>query len=320
VLRRRVVRLFRRKRSREPDLEDPFQALGQRVSSVEAHASEVIVALAAQQRAMEGLEARISQLELAERVWSVMAYVRDAVVDEKPLVSVILATRNRSDYLPRAIGSVLAQSYPTWELLAVDDGSDDDTYEVLCAVDDERVRCFRTPHGGVAAARNHALANVSGDYVAYIDDDNTMHPDWLRSIVWAFTTWPETDCLYGAVVIAGAAHAEKIQAGMPWLWFAPFDRDRLERENLTDIGAVAHRAGLPETVFDEDLAAFDDWDLLLRMAARRDLLALPVIAETYSTSAPDRVSDSARNDRTLHQLRRKHGFPGAALRATEAPD
>jgi Glycosyl transferase family 2 len=307
--------LLRRHRSRNSGLEGQVEQLAQRLSHMEAHAADAVAGLAAQQRAMEGLDARIANLERARQIWSTMVYVRDAVVDEKALVSVVLATRNRSQYLPRAIGSVLAQTYPKWELLAVDDGSDDDTYEVVRAVDDERIRCFHTPHRGVAAARNHALTNVSGDYVAYIDDDNTMHPDWLRSIVWAFTTWPETECLYGAVIMGGVADAvEPAQAGMPWLWFAPFNRDHLGRENLTDIGAVAHRAGLPEAVFDEDLTEFDDWDLLLRMATARDLLALPVVAETYSTSAPNRLSGAAGDDRSMRQLRRKHALP------EDAPD
>jgi glycosyltransferase involved in cell wall biosynthesis len=301
---------LRRNRSGKGGLEPEVNQLANRADSLEAHAAEVSSALAAQQRAMEGLEARITNLELAAQIPTVMAYVRDAVVEEKALVSVIMATRNRSQYLPRAIGSLLAQTYPTWELLAVDDGSDDDTYEVLASVDDKRVRCFRTPHRGVAAARNHALAKASGDYVVYLDDDNSMHPDWLRSIVWALTTWPETDCLYGAVIMAGSADAEeRMQPGMPWLWFAPYDRDHLQRENLTDMGAVAHRARLSEAVFDEDLDSSEDWDLLLRMSAERDLLALPVIAETYSTFAPDTLSRSASYDRGVRQLRRKHALP-----------
>jgi hypothetical protein len=302
-----------RRRSRKSGSKAEAGQLTARIETVEAFAADAVEALAAQQRAMEGLDARISQLERAREIWSTMAYVRDAVVDEKALVSVVLATRNRSGYLTRAVGSVLAQTYANWELLAVDDGSEDDTFVVLEAFEDERIRCFRTPHRGVTATRNHGLAHASGDYVAYIDDDNTMHRDWLRSIVWAFTTRPETDCLYGAVIMAGAAESEQLgQPGMPWLWFASFDRDHLERENLTDIGAVAHRAGLPEAVFDEDLVAFDDWDLLLRMSAARDLLALPVVAETYGTSAPHRLTRSAGYDRAWQQVRAKHALPADA--------
>jgi hypothetical protein len=299
---------LRLKGSRNSGLEARVEQLARRADDLQAHAAAATAALAAQQRAMEGLEARMSGLEIAQQIWSVMAYVRSANIDEKPLVSVVLATRNRSQYLPRALGSVLAQSYPTWELLAVDDGSDDDTYDVLGAVD-ERIRRFRTTHQGLSAARNRALAEASGDYVAYLDDDNTMHPDWLRSIVWAFSTWPEADVLYGAMIVDGEAGAgEPAGAAMPWVWFVPYDRDRLQRENLADIGAVAHRAGLPETVFDEELDSLEDWDLLLRLTRDRDPLPLPVVAGTYTTSAPHRLSEPPSRERALRRLRSKHSL------------
>jgi len=274
---------------------------------VEAFAADAVPALAAQQRAMEGLDARIGNLERAQEIWSTMIYVRDAVVDEKALVSVVLATRNRSAYLARAVGSVLAQTYPTWELLAVDDGSDDETFDVLEAFGDERIRCFRTPHGGLSAARNHGLSEASGDYVAYIDDDNTMHPEWLRSVVWAFTNWPQTDLLYGAMIIDGAEQSDEPGTrAMPWLWFVPYDRDELAHHNPTDIGAIAHRAGLPEAVFDKELDSLADWDLLLRVADTHDPLVLPIVAGTYSTTAPHRLSGSAREAGALRRLRDKH--------------
>jgi glycosyltransferase involved in cell wall biosynthesis len=297
---------LRRNRSRESGLESLVEQLAQRVSDIELHAAEAIAARAAQQGALEGLEARINKLELAEQVRSVMGYVRAATVEKKALVSVILPTRNRSHHLPRAIGSVLEQTYPTWELLAVDDGSDDDTYDLLGAVGDERVRRLRIEHAGVCAARNRALAEVSGDYVAYLDDDNTMHADWLRSIVWAFTKWPEAELLYGATIIEGADSESVGRHGMPWLRFVPYDRAELERSNPTDLGAVAHRAGLPEAVFDQELASVEDWDLLLRFARTRDVLALPVVAGTYSTMGRDRLSGSATRERALRRLQCKH--------------
>lgn len=304
-----------RREAREAQAEDHLSAvttsqrseLTERLEALETHATAAVDAFAAQQRAMEGLEARIRQLEHAHQIWSVMAYVRDVAVEENSLVSVILATRNRSGSVTRAIRSVLSQNYPRWELLAVDDGSDDDTYEVLGGVSDTRIRRFQISHRGLPGARNHALAQASGDYVAYIDDDNTMHPDWLRSVVWAFENWPATDVLYGATMVDRPADgASRTRDRMPWLRFVPYSREALLRENLTDIGAVAHRAGLPDGIFDERLGALEDWDLLLRFSRDRDLLALPVITGTYRTTASDRLTGSATWDRALDLLRTKH--------------
>jgi Glycosyl transferase family 2 len=304
----------RREHSGKSGSEAEVEELTRRVGDLEAFADEAVTAVAAQQRALEGLDARIANLERAQEIWSTMTYVRDAVVDKKPLVSVVLATRNRSAYLPHAVASVLAQTYPTWELLAVDDGSNDETPGILDAFDDERIRCFRRPHGGLSAARNHALSETSGDYIAYIDDDNTMHPDWLRSVVWAFTSWPQIDLLYGAMIIEATPPDEP----MPWLRFVPYDRTQLEQSNPTDMGAVAHRAGLPEAVFDEELPSLEDWDLLLRVARTRDILAFPVVAGTYGTTAPDRLSSASIRDPAVRQLRRKHAnVARAAERAAD---
>jgi Glycosyl transferase family 2 len=298
----------RRTDDRHQDRVDAEQ-LWARVHTLELHASTVSDALAAQQRAMEGLEARICRLEHVRRIWEVMAYVRGAAIEEAALVSVILATRNRSSYLPRAIGSVLAQTYSKWELVAVDDGSEDDTYHQLGEFGDPRIRRFRSAHGGPATARNHALAEASGDYVTYLDDDNAMHPEWLRSVVWAFANWPRVDLLYGAMIIDD----DSTGRGLPWVRFVPYSREELTRENPTDIGAVAHRSGVAEAVFDEELRALEDWDLLLRMSVHHEVLALPAIAGVYGTSAPGRLTGSPEWDRAWNRLLAKHHFGVRAL-------
>src|SRR6202040_3430815 len=76
---------------------------------------------------------------------------------------------------------------------------------------------------------------------------------------------------------------------LPRLFFRPYDRATLLEENLADVGALAHRAGLPEARFDERLSAYGDWDLLIRLTEDAAPLALPVIACYYTTDAPDRL-------------------------------
>ena len=80
-------------------------------------------------------------------------------------------------------------------------------------------------------------------------------------------------------------------SGTPWVNLVPWDRERAERENLADMGALAHRAGLPEARFDPTLVCSGDWDLLLRLTEGKDPLALPAVACIYSTDTPGRLSD-----------------------------
>ncbi len=243
------------------------------------------------QRAQHELEARLASLQDVVAIDAVGRYIRHTSIQAGPLVSVVLPTYNRADRLARAIDSVLRQHYPRWELLIVDDGGEADSKTVVDAIGDQRVHWMRIDHGGVCAARNAALDVANGDLIAYLDDDNVMDPEWLSAVVWAFDTYPEIDVLYGAFVVDDVLRVNRESSGhLPRTFFQPWNREALRNSNLADIGAIAHRSGLREARFDESLCEMGDWDLLLRLTAERDPLALPVIACYYTTDAPDRLS------------------------------
>lgn len=102
--------------------------------------------------------------------------VRPSVEDAGPLVSVILPTFNRAATLPRAIMSVLDQSYRNLELLIVDDGSRDNTAEVVAGIRDPRLRYIPLDvNGGASSARNAGLREARGDFIAFQDSDD----EWL---------------------------------------------------------------------------------------------------------------------------------------------
>ncbi len=96
-------------------------------------------------------------------------------------VSVIIPVYNRETTIGRAIDSVLAQTYSDWELILADDGSSDQTVQVVSSYDDPRIHLVRRPqNGGNAAARNTGLDNASGDYIAFLDSDDTYEPQFLE--------------------------------------------------------------------------------------------------------------------------------------------
>src|SRR5688500_5293442 len=97
-----------------------------------------------------------------------------------PFFSVIICTYNRAAVLPRAIQSVLDQTFTDFELVVVDDGSTDATEVVVRAVADHRVRYVRRDNGGLSAARNSGVANATGRFVIFLDDDDQGLPDWLK--------------------------------------------------------------------------------------------------------------------------------------------
>lgn len=96
-----------------------------------------------------------------------------------PKVSVIIPTYNRARFVGEAIDSVLAQTYKDYEIIVVDDGSTDNTQEVLKHYG-HKIRYFRQENKGISAARNLALEKARGEYIAFLDDDDLWLPEKLE--------------------------------------------------------------------------------------------------------------------------------------------
>lgn len=99
------------------------------------------------------------------------------------MVSIIMPSYNCSSYIERTINSVLAQTYENWELIVVDDCSTDDTYEKLKGFESKDIRIkilLSESNSGAAAARNKALKSAEGEYIAFLDSDDTWEVTKLQ--------------------------------------------------------------------------------------------------------------------------------------------
>lgn len=99
-----------------------------------------------------------------------------------PLVTVLLPTCNRREFLPAAIRSIRDQTFRNWKLLVLNDGGED-VSDLVAGFGDPRIECHALPHRGKAAALNAGLALVRSKYVAYMDDDDLVYPDHLAELV-----------------------------------------------------------------------------------------------------------------------------------------
>ena len=240
-------------------------------------------------------EAR-ARAELADRVLATTAWLEQVSAVVPTVVSVIMPTRNRCELLRRAIASVKAQRHQHWGFVIVDDGSTDGTAELLASLQDPRIRSVRIDAAKHSAARNRGLEEATGDLIAYLDDDNVMGPHWLSAVAWAFDRWPEHDVVYGGRIMeSGIGIGDP--TGPPHLQLEAFDRRALEHHNLIDQNVLAHRTGLAEAHFDEELWAGSDWELAWRLTENRDPLLVPVVAALYSTRQQHRVSGRDGYDR-----------------------
>jgi len=101
---------------------------------------------------------------------------------EQPCVSVIVATYNLVQYLPRCLDSLIGQTLQNIEIIVVDDGSSDNTMQVLTeyAVRDSRIKAFQKPNGGSASTKNFAHPYVTGEYIGYVDGDDWVEPQMFE--------------------------------------------------------------------------------------------------------------------------------------------
>ncbi len=131
---------------------------------------------------------------------------------ERPLVTVIMAAYNCEDYVAEAIESVIAQTYPHWELLCIDDCSTDSTRDVISryADADERVRLLcNTRNMGAAATRNRGIEAARGEYIAILDADDVCMPDRLERSLVAFREHPEVGLVGSGARLIDGSGADK---------------------------------------------------------------------------------------------------------------
>ncbi|TVR64837.1 MAG: glycosyltransferase [Candidatus Competibacteraceae bacterium] len=234
------------------------------------------------------LEAPFS--EEAKRVIGHMSGVRRhlarhyADMPETALVSIIMPTYQRSACIGTAVRSALTQTYRNFELIVIDDGGEDDTAAVLAAFADLRIRYFRLErNSGAAAARNYGLKQARGEYVTYLDSDNTMEPDFLRILLGELLVENNAfDMAYCAQNImvgdagSGTARLEAVR-------YASFCRPVIENRNYIDLGALLHRRTLIERFggFNERMQRLIDWEFLLRLSEQQYPKPVPCILSSY---------------------------------------
>jgi glycosyltransferase involved in cell wall biosynthesis len=208
-------------------------------------------------------------------------------------VSVVIPCFNGERYLGEAVRSVLAQTHAGLEVIVVDDGSTDRSVSVVRNVSDARVRVVSQPNGGVAAARNRGVAETSGEYVAFLDQDDAWLPTKLELQLASLRRSPEVGLVYSDCFLIDADGTEIGR----WSERFPLLRGRLfERlivESVVPISTVLLRRSTfaaaggfpPQYRYVEDLA------LLLRVAAGHaiDVIEAPVAKYRLHSASTSRT-------------------------------
>lgn len=182
----------------------------------------------------------------------------------QPLVSVIMPTKNRVPLLQRALDSVLNQRYGNLEIVVVNDGSEDDTPNLLQTYKNKsKVKFIIIDNGqsvGAAQARNQAIEAASGQFIAGLDDDDSWHEDRITELVKAYSD--DFACVTSDTVMV----YPKVEAR--WKKKKIIDLETLLYTNQVGNQVLVQRDRVLEVGgFDEQLPAAQDYDLWIRLCA-----------------------------------------------------
>jgi glycosyltransferase involved in cell wall biosynthesis len=202
-----------------------------------------------------------------------------------PAVSVILPTYNRSELLVNAIDSVIRQTISNWELVIVDDGSSDDSFEKVrsCQEDYENIRYIRHSNRKLPLSLNTGLLCSSGKYITFLGSDDTYKPEHLQLRLDVMESNPDIDMIHGGLEIIGNPYVK--------------DRDDLSKEiHLSECAVGGTFFGYREVFLRlkgfNDLRYSEDSEFFDRVKANFLVRKIDFPTYVYNRNTPDSITNN----------------------------
>jgi glycosyltransferase involved in cell wall biosynthesis len=188
-----------------------------------------------------------------------------------PLFSILLTTHNRSQFLPRAIRSVLQQRFTDFELIIIDDNSTDNTQAVLAQFKDPRITSIQHTHNqGVSAARNTGIQQARGEYICFLDDDDEYLADYLQEIYLFLQKNKKPFIGFIWTGIASVYTADNLAHGKAMVkeecWDLSKEKNLLYLARVAFYGVTFHRQCFEQVgLFNPELHFGEDVDIIFRI-------------------------------------------------------
>lgn len=220
------------------------------------------------------------------------------------MFSIIIPTFNRSHLIRRAVESVLNQSYKNWELIIVDDGSSDNTSEIVTPfLKDERIRFIEKENTGAAHSRNVGVEFSSGEWLSFLDSDDTWESNKLEVNVNYLKAYPSRTCFYSSFRLKDFQTDHILKEV-----HSPVLSNMVEElKNYNPIQALPtvifpKKVFLEVGGFDINFKARQDVDLYYRISKICDFVFIPEVLVNIYHNLPDRISANNSNRLSGFQL------------------
>ncbi len=202
-----------------------------------------------------------------------------------PQISVIIPVYNGENTIRETIESVLNQTFSDFELIVINDGSQDSTLDILSSIQDPRLQVFSYPNVGVSVSRNRGLSHAGGEFIAFLDADDLWTPDKLEAQLKTLQQNPQAAAAYSWLDHIDES-GQFLRIGCRTNVTGDVYPEFLVCQFLENVSAALIRtqALLEVGGFDESLTHAEDWELLLRLAARYHFVSVPSTHILYRTS------------------------------------
>ena len=233
-----------------------------------------------------------------------------------PFFSIVIPTYNRATFIGATLDSVLAQTFPDLEILVVDDGSQDNTADVVGRYPDPRLRYYPKENAERGVARNYGLARAQGEYVLFLDSDDRFHPEHLATLHAKIQALGQPNFIATKYDFdRDGVIAPSDTAALPEGWYG---LDTFVRGNALACNICVRRQNPGLRRFEEDrsYAAVEDWMFMLENT-QHDRIYL-VDAVTLTMNDHDQRSMRSDNTALVRRLQLALGWMLARVQLTAA--
>jgi glycosyltransferase involved in cell wall biosynthesis len=217
-----------------------------------------------------------------------------------PLVSVVIPTYNRAQYIAETIESVLAQTYPNLEIIVIDDGSTDNTEEVVSKFI-PKIQYIKQKNSERGASRNHGLRLAKGEYISFLDSDDLWLPDKINEELNFFLKNLSVGVVYSdAIQIAAEGNPLKF---LKRKTFSGKVTEKLLENNFVSMGAHLIRTDAIRKIDgfreERELSGSEDWEMWIRLSTITDFAHLHKTTSKIRTHPANTMNNADGMNRSM---------------------